>query len=69
MAEMYGDIRRKCKGRCSQYVGSSVQLAETQLGRMVRRLSRRILSRVRFEDVFIPSFGAPHTFIHAGYKE
>jgi len=69
VAEMYADVKRKCKGRCSQYVGSSVQLAHTKLSRMACRLSKKILSKVKFEDVFIPSFGAPHTFIHAGYEE
>ena len=69
MAEVYADIRAKCKGCCSQYVGSSVGLAHTQMRRMACRLSKKILSSVRFEDVFIPSFGAPHTFIHAGYEE
>jgi spermidine synthase len=69
MAQMYEDIRAKCEGCCSQYVGSSVELASTQLRRMACRLSKKILSRVKFEDVFIPSFGAPHTFIHAGYEE
>lgn len=69
IAQMYADVSGKCKGCCSQYVGSSVQLAHTQLRRMACRLSMKILSRVKFEDVFIPSFGAPHTFIHAGYEE
>ena len=69
MAEMYADVRKKCRGRCSQYVGSSVPLAQTQLRRMACRLSKKTLSRVKFEEVFIPSFGAPHTFIHAGYRE
>jgi len=68
LARMYADVRRKCNGCCSQYVGSSVQLAHTRLRRMACRLSKKILSRVTFEDVFIPSFGAPHTFIHAGYE-
>jgi spermidine synthase len=69
MAEMYADIRAKCKGCCSQYVGSSVGLAHTQMRRMACKLSKKNLSKVRFEDVFIPSFGAPHTFIHAGYEK
>ena len=69
MGELYRDVRAKCGGCCSQYVGSSVELAHTQLRRAACRLSKRILSRVRFEDVFIPSFGAPHTFIHAGYAK
>jgi len=69
VAEMYADVRRKCRGCCSQYVGSSVQLARTPLNRTACRLSKGTLSRVNLEDVFIPSFGAPHTFIHAGYGE
>lgn len=69
MAEMYDDVRNKCKGCCSQYVCSSVELAQTQVRRTAIRLSREMLSRVVVEDVFIPSFGAPHTFIHAGYEQ
>jgi len=70
LAQAYRDIRAKCGGRCSQYVGSTVGLAQTrQLRDVALRLSRKILSRVRFEDVFVPSFGAPHTFIHAGYEK
>ena len=68
LAKMYADVRRKCNGCCSQYVGSSVRLAHTHLRRMACRLSKKILSNVKFEDVFIPSFGAPHTFIHTGYE-
>ena len=68
LVKMYTDIRRKCNGCCSQYVGSSVELADTRLRQMTCRLSEETLSRVKFEDVFIPSFGAPHTFIHAGYE-
>jgi len=68
VADVYADIRDKCHGRCSQYIGSSVELAHTELRRLAIRLSKKFLSRVTFEDVFIPSFGAPHTFIHAGYK-
>ena len=67
IAQMYADVRAKCKGRCSQYVGSSIDLAQTPLTRIARRLSKRALSKVQFETVFIPSFGAPHTFIHAGF--
>ena len=64
----YLDIRAKCRGRCSQYVGSTVALADTPLRKAAQELTKEILSRVMFEKVFIPSFGAPHTFIHAGYK-
>ena len=64
----YADIKAKCKGRCSQYIGSTVALANTPLRKVARELTKKVLSRVRFEDVFIPSFGAPHTFIHTGYK-
>jgi predicted membrane-bound spermidine synthase len=69
LTRLYSDIAEKCSGRCSQYVGSSVNLAE---GRRLRdtacALSKELLSKVQLEDVFIPSFGAPHTFIHAGYN-
>jgi predicted membrane-bound spermidine synthase len=68
LAQLYADIRAKCGGRCSQYVGSSVGLARSrQLRSVACVLSTKMLAGVRFEDVFIPSFGAPHTFIHAGY--
>ena len=70
LARVYSDIKAKCGGRCSQYAGSSVDLSSSgQLRTIACRLSKEMLSRVRFEDVFIPSFGAPHTFIHAGYKK
>jgi spermidine synthase len=70
LRQVYSDIKAKCGGRCSQYVGSSVGLARSrQLRSVACMLSKRMLSRVRFEDVFIPSFGAPHTFIHAGYEK
>jgi len=69
LAQMYADVRAKCKGCCSQYVGSSVDLAQTPLTCIARRLSKKALSKVRFETVFIPSFGAPHMFIHAGFRE
>ena len=69
LRQLYSDIKTKCKGRCSQYLGSSVPLASSGLERdLAFRLSREMLSRVRCEDVFIPSFGAPHTFMHAGYQ-
>ncbi|MGI0080969.1 MAG: hypothetical protein ACRECH_15270, partial [Nitrososphaerales archaeon] len=70
LMRLYKDIREKCKGRCSQYIGSSVQLAYgPQLKSVADRLTKKFLSNVRYEDVFIPSFGAPHTFMHAGYDE
>jgi spermidine synthase len=70
LAQAYSDIRAKCGGRCSQYVGSSVGLAPSQQLRSIAcMLIKQMLSRVTFEDVFIPSFGAPHTFIHAGYEK
>lgn len=68
MKQLYADINEKCKGHCSQYVGSSVGLGYSRrLRSLTDRLSKQYLSNVRFEDVFIPSFGAPHTFMHAGY--
>jgi spermidine synthase len=68
LKRLYADIREKCKGRCSQYVGSSVGLAYSpRLRTLADSTSKQFLSRVRYEDVFIPSFGAPHTFMHAGY--
>jgi len=68
LRRIYEDIRAKCNGRCSQYLGSSVDLASTrQVSDMAGGLARQILSKVSFEQAFIPSFGAPHNFLHAGY--
>jgi len=69
LTKAYAEIREKCNGCCSQYVGSSVPLGESQLRRATLRICKKELRRVRFENVFIPSFGAPHTFIHAGYEQ
>ena len=70
LKQLYSDIREKCKGRCSQYVGSSVGLAYNRRRRsLADSVCRQVFSSVRYEDVFIPSFGAPHTFMHAGYEE
>jgi spermidine synthase len=68
--QLYADIKEKCRGRCSQYIGSSVGLADNRrLRDSAISRSKRYLSNVRYEDVFIPSFGAPHTFMHAGYQK
>lgn len=68
MKQLYADIEEKCNGCCSQYLGSSVELA---YNRRLRYLAdsecKRVFSTVRYESVFIPSFGAPHRFMHAGY--
>jgi len=69
MKRMYLDIKEKCNGCCSQYLGSSVELA---YNRRVRNLAhsvcKQVFSTVSYESVFIPSFGAPHRFMHAGYQ-
>jgi spermidine synthase len=68
LKQLYADIKEKCKGRCSQYIGSSVGLAYSQrLRTLTYSVSKRFLSNVLYEHVFIPSFGAPHMFMHAGY--
>jgi len=68
LRRLYADVKRKCEGRCSQYVGSSVGLAyEPGMRRSAFGLGEQILSAVKYEEVFIPSFGAPHVFMHAGY--
>ncbi len=70
LRQLYSDVKAKCKGRCSQYLGSSVPLASSGLGRdLAYRFGKERLSKVRCENVFIPSFGAPHTFMHAGYEK
>jgi len=69
LRRLYADIKQKCQGRCSQYLGSSVDLAyDKQFRKTVDRVSRKYLSNVTYTDVFIPSFGAPHTFMHTGYN-
>lgn len=68
LKQLYADVRDKCQGRCSQYIGSSVGLARgPRMRTMAEVVSKQFLSKVRFDDVFIPSFGAPHTFMHSGY--
>jgi spermidine synthase len=70
LRQLYSDVREKCKGCCSQYVGSSVELAYSERSRkLINDVSKQLLCNVRYENVFIPSFGAPHTFMHAGYTE
>jgi spermidine synthase len=65
---LYADIREKCEGRCSQYIGSVVDLAYSQRMRnLLDRTSRKYLTNIRYESTFIPSFGAPHIIMHAGY--
>ena len=67
--QVYFDIKTKCDGCCSQYLGSSVTLAKNwRLIETAQNSCRKILSKVRLDNVFIPSFGAPHTFMHAGYE-
>jgi hypothetical protein len=67
---LYGGIKTKCQGRCSQYIGSSVGLSHgPRLLKLAESLSRGKFSRVIYEKAFIPSFGAPHVFMHAGYKD
>jgi len=69
LKQVYADVRAKCNGRCSQYLGSSVDLASTHsLSDLACELARKTLSKVRVEQVFVPSFGAPHKFLHAGYE-
>jgi spermidine synthase len=69
LKQLYADIKAKSNGRCSQYLGSSVSLAQNlRLRKLTDSVSRSLLANVRYEDVFIPSFGAPHTFMHAGYR-
>lgn len=68
LRQLYADIRVKCGGRCSQYIGSSVGLAYgPRLRKLADTVATQYLSTPRYQEVFIPSFGAPHTFLHAGY--
>jgi spermidine synthase len=68
LRRLYVGIRTKCQGRCSQYIGSSVGLSyEPELRKLAENLSRTTFSRITYEEAFIPSFGAPHVFMHAGY--
>jgi len=69
LSRLYADIKMKCKGRCSQYIGSQVNLSYNRKIRdTLERMSKRHLSNVRFVPTFIPSFGAPHLVMHAGYE-
>ncbi len=69
LKRLYADIKEKCKGRCSQYMGSTVGLAYSpQLRNLAKHVCKQFLTNVKYEGVFIPSFGAPHTFMHAGYE-
>ena len=69
MKQLYADIKEKCNGRCSQYLGSSVELAyNLRLRNLADSMCKQVFSTVRYESVFIPSFGAPHRFMHAGYE-
>ncbi|HYC11331.1 MAG TPA: hypothetical protein VEC02_01535 [Nitrososphaerales archaeon] len=68
LRRLYADVSEKCGGRCSQYIGSSVELAYApKERRLALELGKRLLSGVKCDEVFIPSFGAPHVFMHAGY--
>ena len=68
LKKLYANIRDKCDGRCSQYIGSLVGLAQgPRHKKLVDSVGRQFLSNVTYEEAFIPSFGAPHTFMHAGY--
>ncbi|MGP8125781.1 MAG: hypothetical protein ACLQEQ_07980 [Nitrososphaerales archaeon] len=68
LKQLYANIRDKCDGRCSQYIGSLVGLTHgPRLRELADSVGKQLLSNVTHEEVFIPSFGAPHTFMHAGY--
>ncbi len=70
LRRLYSNIREKCHGRCSQYLGSAVELAGNRRFKgLVSAASGRFLSNIVFEETFIPSFGAPHEFMHAGYAD
>jgi spermidine synthase len=66
---LYSDIKEKCGGYCSQYIGSEVDLAyDARFRNLLDTTSRKYLSAIRYVSTFIPSFGAPHVIMHAGYK-
>ena len=68
LKQLYADVKDKCQGRCSQYIGSSVGLTHgPRMRTLAEIMSKQFLSKVRYDDGFIPSFGAPHTFMHSGY--
>jgi hypothetical protein len=69
LESLYAGIKAKCHGRCSQYIGSSVDLSYgPKLRKSAENLSKMALSGITYEETFIPSFGAPHVFMHAGYS-
>jgi len=68
LKRLYRDIREKCAGQCSQYVGSEVNIAYKERFRnLIDQTSRKYLSNIRYVATFIPSFGAPHLIMHTGY--
>jgi len=68
LKNLYITIKRKCAGRCVQYIGSSVGLSPgPRFKHRVQISAPQILSDVKFRKVFIPSFGAPHWIMHAGF--
>jgi hypothetical protein len=70
LGHLYAGIQKQCQGRCSQYIGSSVDLSYGPgLRELTEILSRKTLAGIAYEEVFIPSFGAPHVFMHAGYEQ
>jgi spermidine synthase len=70
LKRLYTNVKRKCNGRCSQYIGSAVELAyDRQLRNLVSDVSKRYLSDITYTHTFIPSFGAPHVIMHAGYEK
>ena len=69
LKQLYADIKEKCNGRCSQYLGSSVALSYNRQSRNLGdSVCKQVFSTVRYESVFIPSFGAPHRFMHRDTK-
>jgi spermidine synthase len=57
LKQLYADIKEKCNGCCSQYLGSSVELAyDRRLRNLMNSVCKQAFSRVRYESVFIPSF-------------
>lgn len=69
LRQLYHDISSKCNGRCSQYIGSSVALAyDPRVRSAMYGISKRFFRSVKYQEVFIPSFGAPHIFMHAGFS-
>ncbi len=68
LEKLYDRVKSKCSGRCTQYIGSMVNLTKgPETKAQIEQVGPGVLKNVVFTEVFIPSFGAPHWIMHAGF--